>query len=55
MKNLFFLFVFLGSCSRPLETIHENDDYVLVEFAARLEEEQEKFQRIHGPSKPTVP
>ena len=54
--KLIFLFVFLGlfSCQREESTIRENDDYVLVEFAAKLEEEQEQFKKLEETS-PTGP
>lgn len=43
------------SCVRSDETLQDDDDYVLIEFAAKLEEEQDQFNKLEETKKSTVP
>ena len=42
MKYLLPLLIILGSCSKQPES--PSDDYVLIEFASKLEEEYQKLE-----------
>lgn len=45
IKNYLMIGILLvGSCSRPTEVTQFSDDYVLIEFAAKLEED---YQQIY--------
>ena len=47
----FLLILLFGiACIRQPEKTVENNDYVLVEFAAKLEEDQEQFQKLEEKS-----
>lgn len=48
MRAVLGLLFILGiiSCNQSRDYVSENDDYVLVEFAAKLEEDQEKFKKL---------
>lgn len=49
MKYLLLIFILLSTASCLKQTNStQDDDYVLVEFAAKLEEDQEKFQKLQN-------
>lgn len=41
-----FLLALAACAPAPERTIEPDDEYVLIEFAAKLEEEQEKFRQL---------
>ena len=49
MKVLLFILVLFGACSkRPIDeaSLEHSDDYVLIEFASKLEEDYHKIDQI---------
>jgi len=47
MRLLLLLVILLPACTKTVET--PSDDYVLIEFASKLEED---YQKLHPPTEP---
>lgn len=53
MRALFLMFIVgvVGSCTPQTQDPALNDDYVLIEFASKLEEDADKFKALESTSK----